>query len=240
MFLLCEEWRDVSGFPSYQVSDQGQVRSRLGRNGDVLNEWHFLKLYTPKKPGYSVVNMKDRDGITAHKYVHRLVLETFVGPAPKGAQCRHFPDRSKTNNSLSNLQWGTPKENCADQKEHGTAMVGGRNHQTKLSVEQVVEMRKLRDSGFTYKQIGDAFNVQMVTARLACIGKNWAHLTSGLAVVGDNRGETNRNSKLTCNQVLAIRRDYKLGKTKADLAREFGLCNKSIASIITRKSWAHL
>lgn len=38
--------------------------------------------------------------------VHRLMLETFVGPCPKGAEARHH-NRIKDDNNLGNLYWAT-------------------------------------------------------------------------------------------------------------------------------------
>lgn len=55
--------------------------------------------------------------------VHVLVLEAFDRPRPKGAVCRHL-DGNPINNHLSNLAWGTHKENTEDRKRHGRA--GGR------------------------------------------------------------------------------------------------------------------
>jgi HNH endonuclease len=61
-------------------------------------------------------------------WVHHLVLEAFVGPAPEGKPiCRHFPDRDRHNNRLDNLQWGTYLENEADKLFHGMRATGDRN-----------------------------------------------------------------------------------------------------------------
>jgi hypothetical protein len=43
-------------------------------------------------------------------YIHRLVLETFVGPPPDGYECDHI-DRNPKNNRLENLRWVTHYDN---------------------------------------------------------------------------------------------------------------------------------
>lgn len=42
--------------------------------------------------------------------VHRIVLETFVGPCPDGMECDH-KDRNRSNNHIENLRWVTKAEN---------------------------------------------------------------------------------------------------------------------------------
>ena len=51
--------------------------------------------------------------------VHRLVLEAFVGHAPDGkSYCLHWDD-DHGNNRLSNLRWGSQKENMQDCARNG-------------------------------------------------------------------------------------------------------------------------
>ena len=54
-----------------------------------------------KKDGYLRVTLCQH-GKTSRKYIHRLVLETFVGPCPLGMQCRHL-DGNRSNNEVDNL-----------------------------------------------------------------------------------------------------------------------------------------
>lgn len=57
-------------------------------------------------------------GKKTQRVVAPLVLEAFVGPRPRGTECCHW-DGDPTNDALSNLRWGTSKENSADQMRHG-------------------------------------------------------------------------------------------------------------------------
>ena len=149
---LKEEWKNVVGFEGlYQVSSLGIVRS-VPKSKTFRNRWggwntnrsHGKVLVAkPNKWGYPIVRLT-KDGETVFRSIHRLVLESFVGPRTNGMVCRHFPDRNPLNNRLDNLQWGTNQENSDDKIIHGTTLRG-----TKLTKEH---RRKLSESHKGKKQ----------------------------------------------------------------------------------------
>lgn len=67
--------------------------------------------------GYACISIR-KDGKYYDFLVHRLVLETFVGPCPENMECLHG-DGNKTNNNVDNLRWGTRVENIQDSIDHG-------------------------------------------------------------------------------------------------------------------------
>ncbi len=94
------------------------------------------------------------------EYIHRLVLEAFIGPCPEGMECRHFPDRNPANNNLSNLHWGTVSENALDRAIHGTNPTGENHGRAKLTNEEVSTARELYLSGgWTYRQLADVYEI---------------------------------------------------------------------------------
>jgi hypothetical protein len=105
--LATEEWRAVPGFPAYDVSSLGRVRSR--QRGDA----RMLKL-DDNGEGYSTVKLCNAGCVPQRKTVHALVLEAFVGPRPDRMVVRHYPDADRANNRLANLSWGTYAENMLD------------------------------------------------------------------------------------------------------------------------------
>lgn len=64
-------------------------------------------------------------GRRLERRVHRLVLEAFVGVEPS-LFGRHL-DGDRSNNALSNLAYGTPRQNSQDMVEHGRSW-GSRTH----------------------------------------------------------------------------------------------------------------
>ena len=104
---MIEEWRPVKGYEGkYEVSSLGNVRS-LGRYTPFSRIKG--KMLTPKGTPYLTVDLwSNNKGTSA--LVHRLVAIAFI-PNPDNLPEVDHKDGDCTNNSVSNLQWVTAKEN---------------------------------------------------------------------------------------------------------------------------------
>ena len=126
-----ERWLPIDGYEGYyEVSDHGRVRSldrtvQHSRYG-ALNRKGALLSTSPNSTGHYTVSLH-RDGKASSRKVHRLVLEAFVGPCPDGMEACHWDD-DKSNNSVSNLRWGTPSENVVDAVRNGVHRNSGKTH----------------------------------------------------------------------------------------------------------------
>jgi hypothetical protein len=138
--LQSKEIRGTDGF--YRIDVFGQVWTCRAR-GFIKNRKGPWKKKTPAgfdRGGYPTILLW-LNGKSKWYRIHRLVLETFRGPRLPGQVCRHFPDPDRKNNQLSNLQWGTPKENTHDRRYHGTYQTGEKNPAAKLTWKTVREIR---------------------------------------------------------------------------------------------------
>lgn len=177
-----EKWKSINGFEGcYEISTWGRVRSLdrvvagKGNCGKSFGRWRgrMKALAKSNQPGHRAVSLF-KNGICYQCSVHRLVLETFVGPCPDGMEACHFPDRDPANNHLENLRWDTSKNNHADRKIHGTNGAGEKNPAAKLTQDEVKEIRRLHSEGiWTYRQLGDKFQVSFVMIGYIVKGKNW-------------------------------------------------------------------
>src|SRR5262245_31077449 len=89
--------------------------------------------------GYQVVVFLTPNGRIG-RYIHRMVLETFVGPCPSGKEVSHLNGDSM-DNRLTNLTYETSKENKARKVAHKTGNNGMRHGMAKLTDEQVRVIR---------------------------------------------------------------------------------------------------
>ena len=117
-----EQWKVIAGFPGYEVSDRGRVRSfhRYHAGGAFISDspQRFLKPW-PTNSGYLGVRLSKNGKKTTRK-IHRLVLESFIGYCPEGLIACHNNGK-RIHNYLHNLRWDTRSSNYLDTIKHGTA-----------------------------------------------------------------------------------------------------------------------
>lgn len=112
------ELRPIPGFPGYLASDDGTIWTQKLKGGNNRAAGRLSSTPRPlkthqNKDGYLRVCF-DLNGRVFTRFVHCLILETFVGPAPDGTEACHYPDPTRTNNALNNLRWDTRLENVHD------------------------------------------------------------------------------------------------------------------------------
>ena len=131
-----EAWRtvpDTNG--EYEVSDKGRVRSvareryQKSQHGSPMTRNLKPKLLKPSNNGSGYLSVQICcDGRQGRRYVHRMVLEAFVGPPPSGEhECAHW-NGDRSDNRLENLRWATPRENKDDARRHGTLVGKPKTH----------------------------------------------------------------------------------------------------------------
>lgn len=180
------EYRIVKDFPAYRVGTDGTVWTRWERSGGrpglrsgsfcvIGKKWRVLSPYI-NPDGYAVVSLCRNRQSYIH-YVHRIVLESFVGPCPTGMQACHFPDRMRSNNSIANLRWGTWYDNYNDSVVHGTSPKGSRNGMSKISDDNVRVLRKRNAAGESTRSLAKEFGVSQSTVSHAICGRLWKHVS---------------------------------------------------------------
>lgn len=168
-----EIWKPVVGWESrYEVSSLGRVRSkdmRVGaRNGrTALRKGRILK-QKRSGTGRLAINLCDGEGRVRTTEVHVLVAAAFLGSRPFGTYVCHG-DGNQDNNALSNLRYGTPKENSDDSFKHGT-------HATqKLTCEDVRDIRHCKGS-VGRSTLAEVFGVTPQHIDRILSGRSWAHI----------------------------------------------------------------
>ena len=167
--------RPIPGFPGYEISDCGRVFSWLPRTWNAKPPKVAREKSARVKNGYLVVDLiLNKKQYT--RYIHRMVLETFVGLPSQGHEACHN-DGNSMNNLLSNLRWDTRKANHADKKKHGTDDCGSKSVNSKLTEIEVIQMKKLYDNKImNMKELSEKFCVAKSTVHKIIHKKMWKHV----------------------------------------------------------------
>lgn len=121
-------------------------------------------------PGYGVFYVKGRQ-----VYAHRVVTELTLGPCPEGQEVMHSCDVRACINP-QHLTYGTRAQNLTHMRALGRGPHGESHGRSKLTVAQVVEIRRLRDAGETLAEIAGLFGVSTKTAWAIVNRLTWKHV----------------------------------------------------------------
>jgi predicted XRE-type DNA-binding protein len=167
-------FRPLAQWPGYGIDTLGNLwsRKRVGHRGGLINAWRPMTV-RPSRYGYMLVDIS-HEGRTVQKLVHRLVLETFVGPCPENMECCHR-DGDATNNRLDNLRWDTRAANSQDSRELGSLAVGSRIATAKLKESQISGIFELRRSGMSQREIAGIYGVHQAQVSRILARKAWSH-----------------------------------------------------------------
>ena len=100
--------KQIKGFNDYSITKDGQVFSH--------------KTNKFKKPfvfptGYIGITLS-KNAVSKNYYLHRIVADNYISNPNNKPQVNHI-DGNKANNSISNLEWVTPKENMKHSLDNG-------------------------------------------------------------------------------------------------------------------------
>lgn len=146
-----EIWKPIKGFENkYLVSNYGSVKSI---DYNKTGKEQILKQFE-NSGGYLQVFL----GRGNEPLVAKLVYEAFIGSIPNGMQVNHI-DENKHNNSVSNLNLLSPKEN-SNWGTRNERMIETRNSNNGKYAEKCVQ-QYTKDGQFVseYKSVADAARI---------------------------------------------------------------------------------
>jgi hypothetical protein len=183
-----EVWKPVPGFVGlYEVSDLGRVRSLdrvitkpSGRQARLAGK---LLAPCPCSTFHQYCRVRLCDAAKGQRgwfYVHRLVLEAFVGPCPEGMVACHNSRRAGALelNTLANLRWDTRSANEADKVRHGTSIRGTSHPLAKLTPDKVRGIVRDRTAlGLSLDALAARAGVTRGAIAAIFYGYSWSWLT---------------------------------------------------------------
>lgn len=192
--------------------------------------------------------MLRKNNIRKQHRVHRLILEAFIGPRPPGFYACHIDD-NRTNNKLSNLKWGSPKENGQDAKRNNR-MPSGTKVKGALSDSLIENIFKLSADGYSAYAISKILKINKRSVLLNLDGKttrgkillekykkNYIPIKT-LTKKCSRKADNNPSAKLNWETVREIRAFYKTGDySQHSLANKYKMCKNTIGKIVRNETW---
>lgn len=175
------KWKNVvydGTLTSYDISDDGLLRNRNIGNIKIpcirKDGYLYYQIYIIREKGKKYLKMVN---------AHRLVATAFI-PNPNNKPEINHIDGNKTNNSVSNLEWSTRKENM----EHASntrlikirsGLYAAHSKYPEKAIRLVIE--KLKNC-IPIKEISDSTGVGIDTVRKIWIGKQYIELSRELGL----------------------------------------------------------
>lgn len=167
-------WKPVPGFPGYEASLDGEVRSYYrkqkipGVAGDKTT-WEIVRDIPPRilgsvdKPRLPII-LYDEHGKRHQLPIYHVVLITFVGQRPGGMECCHA-DGNPANNAVSNLRWDTRRNNILDipRKERRAMAARAAQNRTLVDDSTFQEIMHRLNNGAVGRHLAQEFGVSEST-----------------------------------------------------------------------------
>lgn len=150
----------------YEISKNGIIRN--------LNNKKIKSQYVSDS-GYYMVTFSYNNKSKPQR-VHRLIALTFI-KNPNNYRFINHIDGNKLNNSISNLEWCTHSHNMKHAFDTGLVNnTGVKNGMSKLTEENVIQIKVMLKNGFSQQKIADKFKVSRSCILKINLGKTWTHI----------------------------------------------------------------
>ena len=123
---LEEIWKPIEGYPYYEISTRGRVRSinrttkRKGRDGEIKIKGKILRQRWNKICKCYFMDLIHENGVRKTAYPHKLTALMFVpNDDPLKKKMIIHTDNNPRNNCADNLQWMTRSEHMKWQFDQG-------------------------------------------------------------------------------------------------------------------------
>lgn len=248
-----EKWLPVVGFPGYEVSDQGRVRSlgwnipNRGGKGTHLMKGRVLSPSTNRR-GYKALNLSRAPSLgDPRRYtpvcVHRLVAMAHIGPPPSDRMEVNHINFIVDDNRASNLEWVSRSENRQHSSVHGR-LAGDANGMVRLTKEQVEEIVALgREGKLSQRAISEMYAVSSSSIGRILRGESWTFGEDrGVRICAprSRKGTGLRNAAKLSDEDVRWIRSNGLSKSNAELREMFKVSRTCVANILSGKSWPHI
>jgi HNH endonuclease len=159
------------GSPTGGGTAWGEPRKFLERAFDYFGDECLIWPYGKDGAGYAEINDDGKPTL-----VHRLVCVAAHGvrPSPQHEVAHSCGRGNQGCISAQHLRWATGVENQADRVAHGTSNRGEGNPQSRLTISDIQEIRRLASEGVKPTEIAARFSVHRSHVDSIVRGAAWA------------------------------------------------------------------
>lgn len=164
-----KQYKDYS---NYTVQSDGIIISHYSNK--PLNISKYKKNKQSNKVIYPRVRLS-KNGKAKWYALHRIIAECYLDN-PNNLPHVNHKDGDRLNNDVSNLEWCTHEQNIEHAILHNLNPKGERQG-IALATEVIVrQIRELRKTKMSYKDISDIVGLKQRTVEAIGSGQNWKHV----------------------------------------------------------------
>lgn len=237
----CDDVRPIPGHWGYYTTPWGEVWSIRGHGIQKVAK-QPRKINARDYKGTRLVKISDDNSMQSTLSLLRVVALAFIGePSIENAQASPI-NGDALDIRPENIEWVTPSARTHKMvKRRGPTVYGEKQGLSKLTDEDVLEMRELARQGVSTSELASKMGVTERVARRAVKGQSWKHLDGAFNYKRRfPRGEQISRAKLSESAVIAIRNRYRQGTTLTKLAQEYGVGVSNIWQVVNRETWKHI
>lgn len=133
--------KPIKGYEGYyDITSDGRIfsKERIINKRKYGGVWRSP--FRRSKEGYLQILLYNNMSVKGY-YIHRLLAQHFIPNPENKPQINHI-NFKRDDNRIENLEWCTDQENKQHSKINGRTARGEKQHMSKLTEEQVKEIRK--------------------------------------------------------------------------------------------------
>lgn len=162
----------------YQIKSVSlDLKYYIDKNGNVYGpKKNKLK---PRMGGYKKKYCRfgaKVNGKTKDFYIHRIMLQEFIGMPEQGMEAAHL-DGNPQNNKIENLKWVTPYENSQHKIMHGTSGKGQSNSMAKISDHHAQEI-VIAYKNMSSKELSERYKISTTSVSGIATGRIRHNITN--------------------------------------------------------------
>ena len=214
---------NIYGLKGYAITDKGELWSEKSNR--------FLKKCTTNS-GYYFVTLT-KDGWSKPYLIHRLVASAYLGVDLD--EVVNHKDGNKLNNSVSNLEWCTYKENTKHAYDTGLRNREVVNSYRSIDNDTCHKICAMLEEGARNKDICSALNLKPTAVSNIKAGKDYRDISCEY-----NFRKIPSSNRIAESKVIAICNSLCEGLSISKIIKKYNTCYTTVRSIKDRKAYTYL